>query len=125
MIERLLLAGTLLKKYWYLTLIAGLTAMLFLVLLASAGRAAGLMALLDGVIQNFKKQVDVINGVNEKEKVVEQVLRQEFEQKQQQLEAKHEENVVKIEDEKKKRVRKSKKKSSQELADEMKDKFKL
>lgn len=123
--ERLLLVGTLLKKYWYLTLIAGLTAVLFLVLLASAGRAAGLMALLDSVIQNFKKQIDVIEGTNEKQKVAEQTLRQEFEEKQQQLEAKHEENVVKIEDEKKKRVRKAKKKSSEELAAEMKDKFKL
>lgn len=123
--EKLLLVGTLLKKYWYLTLIAGLTAVLFLVLLASAGRAAGLMALLDSVIQNFKKQIDVIEGTNEKQKVAEQTLREEFEEKQKKLEAKHEENVVKIEDEKKKRVRKSKKKSSQELADEMKDKFKL
>lgn len=123
--EKLLLVGTLLKKYWYLTLIAALTAVLFLVLLASAGRAAGLMALLDNVIQNFKKQIDVIEGTNNKQKVAEQTLREEFEEKQKKLEAKHEENVVKIEDEKKKRVRKSKKKNSQELADEMKDKFKL
>lgn len=123
--EKLVLLVALLKKYWYLALIAALTGVLFLVVVASAGRAAGLMNLLDRVIQNFKKQIDVIEGTNQKQKAAEQTLRQEFEEKQQQLEAKHEENVVKIEDEKKKRVRKTKKKSSEELAAEMKDKFKL
>ena len=125
MMDRLLLVVSLVKKYWYLGLVALLTGLLFLVIVGSAGRASSLMQLLDRVIENFRKQVDVINSSNQKQKVAEETVREQFEEKQQQLEAKHEENVVKIEDEKKKRVRKTKKKSSEELAEEMKDKFKL
>lgn len=125
MMDRLLLVMSLVKKYWYLGLVALLTGLLFLVIVGSAGRASSLMQLLDRVIENFRKQVDVINSSNQKQKVAEETVREQFEEKQQQLEAKHEENVVKIEDEKKKRVRKTKKKSSEELAEEMKDKFKL
>ena len=123
--DRLILVVSLVKKYWYLGLVALLTGLLFLVIVGSAGRASSLMQLLDRVIENFRKQVDVINSSNQKQKVAEETVREQFEEKQQQLEAKHEENVVKIEDEKKKRVRKTKKKSSEELAEEMKDKFKL
>lgn len=114
-----------LKKFWYFLAILALTGLVLFVGFVENAKIQTLTNLIKTTSENYKKQFDVLQELTNKRLEEDQRIIQEYEARIQQIERKRAAELAKVNARKIQVVDQLKNKSAQELAQKMKDEFKL
>lgn len=113
------------KKYWYLLVILALTVMVILVSFVENSKLASLVRVLKDTAQNYRKRVDTIDNLSDKKTKKDKQVTKTYEEKAKEIQEKREEDLAKVNAKKIQVVEKLKDKSAEELAQKLKEEFKL
>lgn len=113
------------KKYWYMFVVLGLTGLVIVVSFVENAKVAGLANMIKKLADGYKKQFDKLETLNDKKTEKDKNIVSKAEKKVKQIELKKEQQIKKILEDKQKTIDTLKDKTAQELADKMKEEFKL
>ena len=113
------------KKYWYLFVILALTVMVISVSFVENSKLASLVRVLKDTAQNYRKRVDTIDNLAEKKTKKDKQVAKTYEEKAKEIQQKKEEDLAKVNAKKIQVVEQLKDKSAEELAQKLKEEFKL
>lgn len=113
------------KKYWYMFVVLGLTGLVIVVSFVENAKVAGLTNMIKKLADGYKKQFDKLETLNDKKTEKDKNIVSKAEKKVKQIELKKEQQIKKILEDKQKTIDTLKDKTAQELADKMKEEFKL
>ena len=113
------------KKYWYILAIAALTLLVLIVSFLENSKLAGLVRLLNNTSDNYKKQVETIDKLADKKSKKDKQATKSYEDKAKEIQAKREADLAKVNAKKIELVEELKDKSTEELANKLKEEFKL
>jgi len=113
------------KKYWYLFVILALTVMVISVSFVENSKLASLVRVLKDTAQNYRKRVDTIDNLAEKKTKKDKQVAKTYEEKAKEIQQKKEEDLAKVNAKKIQVVEQLKDKSAEELAQTLKEEFKL
>lgn len=122
LVERIL---NVVKKNWYLFVIAVLGVVIFGITYVHGGKLSGLVDSLGVLSANYRKQVKSIDRLSEKKAAADKKALEQNKKDLKVLEDKQKEKLDKLENEKVKKIEELKKKKSKELAKKIKQDFKL
>lgn len=113
------------KKYWYLFVILALTVMVISVSFVENSKLASLVRVLKDTAQNYRKRVDTIDNLVDKKTKRDKQVTKTYEEKAKEIQEKREEDLAKVNAKKIQVVEQLKDKSAEELAEKLKQEFKL
>lgn len=113
------------KKYWYLFVILALTVMVISVSFVENSKLASLVRVLKDTAQNYRKRVDTIDNLSDKKTKKDKQVTKTYEEKAKEIQEKREEDLAKVNAKKIQVVAELKDKSAEELAQKLKEEFKL
>jgi cell division protein FtsX len=113
------------KKYWYILLITALTVVVIVVSFVENSKLAGLVRTLKQTADSYKKQVDVIDKLADKKAKKDKQATKTYEEAVKQIQEKRDADLAKVNAKKIEVVQELKDKSAEELAQKMKEEFKL
>jgi preprotein translocase subunit SecF len=114
-----------LKKFWYFFVILALTILVLFVGFVENSKMAGLVNAIKDIIGNYKKQVKTIDKLADKKAEKDKQVTQTYEERSKQIQEKRDSELAKVNAKKIEIVKELKDKSSEELAEKMKQEFKL
>lgn len=113
------------EKYWYLFVIFCLTALVIGVGFVENTKIAQLVRTLKDTAANYKKRIDVIDKLAEKRSKKNKETTKNYEQKAKEIQEKRDTDLARVNAKKLEVVEELKDKTAQELANKMKEEFKL
>jgi long-subunit acyl-CoA synthetase (AMP-forming) len=113
------------KKYWYLFLILLLTGLVLVVGFVENSKMAGLVNAVKDIIENYKKQVKTVDKLASKKSSKDKKVIQTYEERAKQIQEKRDTDLSKVNAKKLEVVQELKDKSTDELAQKLKEEFKL
>lgn len=113
------------KKYWYIAIILVLTLAVVVVSFTDNAKLAGLAKTIKLVADNYRKQINTMDILSDAKTEKDKELSSVYEKNISEIEKAREVNLKKISVTKTKTVKKLKDKSADELAQTMKEEFKL
>ena len=113
------------KKYWYIAIILVLTLAVVVVSFSDNAKLAGLAKTIKLVADNYRKQINTLDILSDAKTEKDKELSSVYEKNISEIEKAREVNLKKISVTKTKTVKKLKDKSADELAQTMKEEFKL
>ena len=113
------------KKYWYIAIILVLTLAVVVVSFSDKAKLAGLAKTIKLVADNYRKQINTLDILSDAKTEKDKELSSVYEKNISEIEKAREVNLKKISVTKTKTVKKLKDKSADELAQTMKEEFKL
>lgn len=114
-----------LKKFWYFIVILFLTGLVLFVSFVENAKIQTLTNLIKTTSDNYKKQFDAMQELNNKRLEEDKKIIETYEERIQQIEKKRTADLAKVNAKKIQVVDELKNKSTEELAQKMKDEFKL
>jgi Sec-independent protein translocase protein TatA len=113
------------KKYWYLFAIGLLTAIVIIVSFVENSKLANLVRLLKHTAEDYRKQVETIDKLADKKSKKDKQATMTYEEKAKLIEQKRQEELAKVNAKKIQVAEDLKDKSADELANKLKEEFKL
>ena len=113
------------KKYWYIFLIGMLGIGIVAVSVFYKGSSNQLIEAFETIRKSYKKQIEVIEEINDKENNLKEKNNKEKTKQIEKIKLNKEKELSKAELEKQKRVEEIKSQGSEKIAKDMKDRFKL
>jgi|688.fasta_scaffold1027371_2 Sec-independent protein translocase protein TatA len=114
-----------LEKYWYLFVILCLTLLVIGVSFVENTKIAQLVRTLKHTATNYKKRVDTIDNLSDKKSKKDKQMAKIYEKRAKEIQEKREQDLVKASAKKIQIVEELKDKSAEDLANKMKEEFKL
>lgn len=113
------------KKYWYILAITALTVLVLVVSFVENSKLAGLVRVLKNTAENYKKQVNTIDKLSDKKSKKDKEATKTYEEIAKEIQEKRDADLAKVNAKKIQLVEEIKDKSAEELAEKMKEEFKL
>ena len=113
------------QTYWYLFAILCLTVLVVSVSFVENTKIAQLVRTLKDTAQNYKKRVDTIDNLSDKKSKKDKQMAKIYEKRAKEIQEKREQDLVKASAKKIQIVEELKDKSAEDLANKMKEEFKL
>lgn len=113
------------KKYWYLLLILALTSLVLVVGFIENSKLAGMTNTIKDIIASYKKQVQTVDKLADRRSKKDKEAEKTREEREKEIQEKRDADLAKVKAKKIQIVDELKDKSADDLANKMKEEFKL